>query len=262
MASPLSLAPARLDAIPRSSTDANYETYVDAAVSAARNLVHSLPSPTSSSSDRWAPGKTFQTGGPAPVHTYSTRSAAQPPPGSGETLGFRWHARRSVHRGETAPSYEAFERGLLRDHSVNEAKYIEACTEARRIEVIKEGELEVWQTLYHQAFPASNRDFTFLLLTISLPPRPIPPDTARQLRSFIVISIPVEHPAEKGYVRGRYVSVEHVQELDEAEGGGIEWVMAVSSSAGGMVPKLISEKVMPSKISEDVPSFIEWVQKQ
>jgi hypothetical protein len=38
--------------------------------------------------------------------------------------------------------------------------------------------------------------------------------------------------------------------------------MAVSSSAGGMVPKLISEKVMPSKISEDVPSFIEWVQKQ
>ncbi|PRQ78056.1 Protein of unknown function (DUF3074)-domain containing protein [Rhodotorula toruloides] len=251
MASPLRLTPVKLEALPQSSSEPSYQSYVDAAVSAALDLVTSLPSPTSPTSDRWAAGKTFQTGGPAPVHTYSTRSAAQPPPGSGETEGLRWHARKSVHRGESAPSYEAFERGLLRDHSVNEAKYIESCTEARKI-----------KTLYHQAFPASNRDFTFLLLTTPLPPRPSASDSARTLRSFMVISLPVEHPAEKGYVRGRYVSVEHVQKLDEAEGGGIEWVMAVSSSAGGMVPRIISEKVMPSKISEDVPSFIEWVRKQ
>ncbi|KAJ8295997.1 hypothetical protein OF846_001322 [Rhodotorula toruloides] len=251
MASPLSLTPARLETVPQSSADPSYQAYVDAAVSAARDLVTSLPYPTSPTSDRWATGKTFQTGGPAPVHTYSTRSAARLPPGSGETEGYRWHARRSVHRGENAPSYEAFERGLLRDHSVNEAKYIESCTEARKIKVIKEAELE-----------GDNRDFTFLLLTTPLPSRPSASDSTRALRSFVVISIPVEHPSEKGYVRGRYVSVEHIQELDEAEGGGIEWIMAVSSSAGGMVPKLISEKVMPSKISEDVPSFIEWVQKQ
>ncbi|BGP30747.1 hypothetical protein JCM10296v2_002504 [Rhodotorula toruloides] len=259
MTSPLSLTPAKLEAVPQSSADSSYQSYVEAAVSAARDLVTSLPSPTSPTSNRWAAGKTFQTGGPAPVHTYSTRSAAQPPPGSGETEGFRWHARRSLHRGESAPSYEAFERGLLRDHSVNEAKYIESCTEARRIKVIKEGELE---GAFHLLCFKVNRDFTFLLLTTPLPPRPSASDSTHTLRSFIVISIPVEHPAEKGYVRGRYVSVEHVQELDEAEGGGVEWVMAVSSSAGGMVPKIISEKVMPSKISEDVPSFIEWVQKQ
>ncbi|GAA6045970.1 hypothetical protein NBRC10513_005369 [Rhodotorula toruloides] len=273
MASPLRLTPVKLEALPQSSSEPSYQSYVDAAVSAALDLVTSLPSPTSPTSDRWAAGKTFQTGGPAPVHTYSTRSAAQPPPGSGETEGLRWHARKSVHRGESAPSYEAFERGLLRDHSVNEAKYIESCTEARKIKVINEGELEgafllllfakvFADVAYHQAFPASNRDFTFLLLTTPLPPRPSASDSARTLRSFMVISLPVEHPAEKGYVRGRYVSVEHVQKLDEAEGGGIEWVMAVSSSAGGMVPRIISEKVMPSKISEDVPSFIEWVRKQ
>ncbi|KAK4331653.1 DUF3074 domain-containing protein [Rhodotorula toruloides] len=243
MASPLRLTPVKLEALPQSSSEPSYQSYVDAAVSAALDLVTSLPSPTSPTSDRWAAGKTFQTGGPAPVHTYSTRSAAQPPPGSGETEGLRWHARKSVHRGESAPSYEAFERGLLRDHSVNEAKYIESCTEARKIKTTKPF-LPATATS-----PSSSSRLRFLL-------------DPRTLRSFMVISLPVEHPAEKGYVRGRYVSVEHVQKLDEAEGGGIEWVMAVSSSAGGMVPRIISEKVMPSKISEDVPSFIEWVRKQ
>lgn len=98
-----------------------------------------------------------------------------------------------------------------------------------------------------------------MILTVPVPPgsethaEPVP------LRSFLVISIPVAHPTESGYTRGKYVSVEHVAERPD---GQIEWTMAVSSDPAGMVPKLISEKSMPSKISEDVPSFIQWARKE
>lgn len=52
------------------------------------------------------------------------------------------------------------------------------------------------------------------------------------------ISIPFDHPsapinlgAEQSRVRGRYVSVEYVKEV---EGGSkVEWLMATSSCAGG-----------------------------
>lgn len=219
MNSPLSLTPVRLDSLPQSSTESAYQSYVDAAVAAARDLVNSLPSPTSSTLDRWAAGKTFQTGGPAPVHTYSTRSASQAPPGSGETEGLKWHARRSVHRGESAPSYEAFERGLLRDHSVNEVKYIESCTEARGIKVIKEGEFEgaffalssrvltltcvslpilVWQTLCkcqgrtRTSMPA---DQAFAQITKPFPPAIATLRSSSSLSRFPLARPPPTHPA-------------------------------------------------------------------
>lgn len=38
--------------------------------------------------------------------------------------------------------------------------------------------------------------------------------------------------------------------------------MAVSSDPGGMVPKMVSDRVMASKISEDVPSFLKWIESR
>lgn len=111
----------------------------------------------------------------------------------------------------------------------------------------------------HLAFPASNRDFAFAILTVPVPAAAGNPISSTDRRAFLVISIPYSLPSETGYTRGKYVSVEHVAELPD---GKVEWTMAVSSDPGGLVPKFISEMSMPSKISEDVPSFVKWAKQE
>ena len=85
-------------------------------------------------------------------------------------------------------------------------------------------------------FPTSNRDFVFLLLTLDLslpspfalpsasPPIPSDPSHPPSAhRKFQVISIPLAHPSapeRKGYVRGKYVAVE---EVEETEGRAVVW---------------------------------------
>lgn len=70
----------------------------------------------------------------------------------------------------------------------------------------------------------------------------------------IVISIPVDLSEdaelakleEKG-VKGRYVSVELLQELDD---GKVEWRMATSSTPGGNIPSFVAESTMASTIAK------------
>ncbi|GAA6051965.1 hypothetical protein JCM3770_002987 [Rhodotorula araucariae] len=250
----LSLVPAPPGSLPASPDSPEYAQYRTAVVAAATDLIAALHPHNASV---WARGKTLNARQGAPTDTYSS---IKPPPGTGDSAGFRWHARQSLH-DPSKISYEQFEAGLLRGHTSNEREYIDSCFVARRLAVVKEGELEVWQTKYHSPFPASRRAFVFRILTVSLPPRPSPSDPTRALRSFLVVSIPTTHPdapEEKGYVRGRYVSVEEVREGDD---GVLVWTMAVSSDAGGSIPRFLSERVMPAKISEDVPSFLWWVWK-
>lgn len=85
-------------------------------------------------------------------------------------------------------------------------------------------------------------------------------------RSFLVISIPVEHadaperPSE--FVRGKYASVEavwdHKTPGDDQAAQDIEWFMAVQSDAGGQIPLLFQEMSMASNIAKDVPLFFDW----
>ena len=60
---------------------------------------------------------------------------------------------------------------------------------------------------------------------------------ARTIADPLIVTLPYDHPdcpekvgPEKSRVRGRYVSVEHVREIDERT---VEWKMATSSDAGG-----------------------------
>lgn len=123
--------------LPSSPEDPQYAPWVDSVVSAALRLVDSLSSGARDPAV-WSAGKLHNG-----AQTYSTRSVQIPPPGSGDTEGFKWHARKSIHDATIDKvSYAHFERGLLRDHSVNESKYIESCTEAKLIDVVKSGELE------------------------------------------------------------------------------------------------------------------------
>ncbi|GAA6009440.1 hypothetical protein JCM11491_003557 [Sporobolomyces phaffii] len=249
MTSPLVLGPILPGDWPTSATDPSYEGYKEAILAASDQLLASIREAESAAgSATFDKGKLFNSSD-CPTQTYTSTSAIVP--GGGNTDGYKWHVRVSTHRDVR---YEQFKAGLLENHSPNEREYIEDCKTADRIQVIRDGEMEVWRMLYHQPFPASNRSFSFLIVTCEVATTP-------SERSFIVVSIPVAHPdaaPEKGYVRGRYVSVENCRETPE----GVVWTMAVSSDAGGMVPKFITEKAMPSKVSEDVPSFLKWIKSR
>ncbi|GAA5938546.1 SRPBCC family protein [Sporobolomyces koalae] len=247
-ASPLVLGPILPGDWPVNHTDPSYEGYKAAIIESASALLASIDTARGSDgSSDFAKGKAFNSGS-CPTRTYSSNDN---PPGSGNTNGYKWHVRVSEH---TDVTYDQFRAGLFENHSLNEKEYIEDCQKAEQIQVIKQGEMEVWRMLYHQPFPASNRSFSFLIFTSEAP-------SASAEKSFIVVSIPVAHPEappEKGYVRGRYVSVENCRDTPQ----GVIWTMAVASDAGGMVPKFVSEKAMPSKISEDVPSFLSWIKSR
>ena len=109
---------------------------------------------------------------------------------------------------------------------------------------------------YKTPFPTSNRDFAELILT-----RDQPTDDTPGGRSFLVVSIPVlDTPVTKGHVRGKYISVEHVQEITEgACATRIQWrysvfpsgysraqltsicSMATASTAGGQLPQMATD---------------------
>ena len=57
-------------------------------------------------------------------------------------------------------------------------------------------------------------------------------------------------------MRGKYVSVERVRELDD--GAKVEWRMATSSDAGGNIPRFMTNSSLASQIAVDVPSFLKW----
>ncbi|WVQ79236.1 hypothetical protein IAT38_001332 [Cryptococcus sp. DSM 104549] len=154
--------------------------------------------------------------------------------------------------------YERFRRGLLEYHSENEREYIEACRETECLHVYKKHVAEVWRLTYKTPPPTNPRTFVVLLLSRELITEP------RGEREFMNISLPFVHPdcpekkgAEKGRVRGKYVSVERVREIKG--GKEVEWRMATSSDAGGNIPRFVTNQSLPGSISEDVPSFLSWM---
>jgi hypothetical protein len=78
-----------------------------------------------------------------------------------------------------------------------------------------------------------------------------------------IVSIPVTYEGsaaeEKGRVRGKYVAVERLRELESGE---TEWIMATESTPGGSIPPFLSEASMNSQVADDVPHFFEWLKKQ
>jgi hypothetical protein len=104
----------------------------------------------------------------------------------------------------------------LQNHSPNEAEYIESCTEAKLLATIADGKLAQYRMSYHLPPPTTDREFIILILTKDV----TPPEGPRKMQ---VVTVPTEHPdaqPRKGFVRGKYASVEEVEEL---EGGGVEW---------------------------------------
>jgi len=105
--------------------------------------------------------------------------------------------------------------------------------------------------------PLSPRVFTVLQVTHLTESAP---------RTGLIVSIPIDLSSdpdlakleEKG-VKGRYVAVESIKQLDN---GDTEWLMATSSIAGGFIPPFLAETSMDSKISDDVHHFMKWIPSQ
>ncbi|CEL62245.1 hypothetical protein RSOLAG1IB_10319 [Rhizoctonia solani AG-1 IB] len=182
----------------------------------------------------WPEGKSY--GG------VRTRKKAAPGPS--------WHSRLSVHEPEDG-TFEDFWNCLGINHSLHEKEYVPEVKSATLLGPY--GGYEAWTMGYNFTPPVSDRVFTVLISCV-LEEQPS--------RQGFVISLPLDVSADRHLqeqeprgIRGHYVSVERVKEID----GKVEWIMATRSSPGGLIPPFLSEPAMPSKICEDVPHVVDWI---
>ncbi|KDQ60770.1 hypothetical protein JAAARDRAFT_124085 [Jaapia argillacea MUCL 33604] len=192
------------------------------------------------STSTWKQGKSYHN------HTVKTLSR---PKGPGD--GASWHCRLSEHKPEDA-TFDEFWSKVGVNKAENEMKFI---GDIKKVTLIKQisPTMSIWSMYYHLPPPISARTFTVLQVTHLYEASP---------RSGIIVSIPVDvthdpelAKLEEKAVKGRYVAAERFREL---ENGNVEWIVATSSTPGGMIPQFITDKSMPSKISDDVPHFLHW----
>ncbi|KAJ7087876.1 hypothetical protein C8R44DRAFT_820043 [Mycena epipterygia] len=195
------------------------------------------------STSTWKEGKTYH----KQVKTYSR-------PKKAPEDGAPWHCRVSIHKPEEA-TFELLWSKLGTNKAVNEKEFIPDIAKVTKVKEISATQ-NIW-TLYYTFSPPiiSPRVFTVVQITRLL--------NESSPRSGTIVSIPVDLMEdqdlakfeEKG-VKGRYVSVERILELED---GSIEWRMATSSTPGGSIPSFFVEKSMDGKIAEDVPHFMKWL---
>ncbi|TFK63232.1 hypothetical protein BDN72DRAFT_847807 [Pluteus cervinus] len=207
----------------------------------SEELLLSLGKELLASSGSWKAGKTFH----KKVKTYwSAKDTDQ---------GAPWHSRVSEHTPEEATFDQLWDK-LGKDKAINEKEFIPDIHKVTKVKDLSPN-ASIWTLHYKFPPPVSPRVFTVLQVTYLEDASP---------RSGYVISLPIDLSEdaelakleEKG-VRGRYVSVERLSEL---ENGNIEWRMATSSTPGGSIPTFIVESTMAGKIAEDVPHFLKWLQ--
>ncbi|EKM55162.1 uncharacterized protein PHACADRAFT_255589 [Phanerochaete carnosa HHB-10118-sp] len=190
--------------------------------------------------DKWKQGKTYH----ETVRTYSRNKF------KGETAN--WHCRVSEHGSEDG-TFEEFWNLLAGNKGENEVNYVEVVEKATLVKQLSPTQT-IWCMFYKFPSPVKPRVFT-VLQTIEL--------KETSPRTGLVISIPLDltpipdfAKLEEKRVQGRYVSIERIKDLGD---GRLEWRMATSSKAGGLLPQSLTEMSMPSSIAHDVPGFVNWL---
>ncbi|KAI1794613.1 hypothetical protein LXA43DRAFT_114317 [Ganoderma leucocontextum] len=219
----LSITPLKLSEIPSE----------DAIITAGREVLDEAES--------WKQGKSYH------HHTVKTFHRKK-----GPKDGAAWYARVSEHDKEDA-TFEEFWSKLGENKAENEMQYVPEIDKVQLIKQISPNQ-SVWTLFYRFPPPVSPRVFTVVQTTWLSETSP---------RTGIIVSTPVdvsddadaEKLEEKG-VKGRYSSVERIQELDN---GKVEWRMATSSTPGGSIPQFVADSSMASTISNDVKHFIAWL---
>ncbi|EPS93319.1 hypothetical protein FOMPIDRAFT_1136399 [Fomitopsis schrenkii] len=191
------------------------------------------------STKSWKQGKTFNK---------VVKTSSRP---KGPQDGAPWHSRVSEHAPEDA-TFDEFWSKLGEDKANNEMQYVPEIKKVTLVDEISQTQ-SIWTLYYTFPPPVSPRVFTVLQTKHLVGESP---------KKGIIVSIPVDLSEdaelakleEKG-VKGRYVSVELLQELDN---GKVEWRMATSSTPGGNIPSFVAESTMASTIAKDVTHFLHW----
>ncbi|RDB22259.1 hypothetical protein Hypma_010594 [Hypsizygus marmoreus] len=200
-------------------------------------------------STSWKQGKTYYKN----VKTYHR------PKGPGD--GAPWHCRVSEHAADEA-TFDGMWAKLGTNKAVNEKEFIPEIKEVRKVKELSPT-ASIWTIYYTFTPPVAPRVFT-VLQVVHLDEAT--PKTGYKVPLHrIIVSIPIDLSSpedadlaklERHGVRGRYVSVERLVELDN---GKTEWRMATSSTPGGSIPSFIVESTMAGKIAQDVPHFMKWL---
>ncbi|KAH8117379.1 hypothetical protein DFH11DRAFT_1851714 [Phellopilus nigrolimitatus] len=170
-----------------------------------------------------------------------------------------WFARVSVHAPDEV-SFDEFWFGLGNNKPEHEMKRVSVSLFVHTVDQVVllkrlSEQAAIWNLHYKFAPPVSNRTFT-VLQVIHL-------DTSGSRKTGLIVSIPIDvstdadmSKAELKGARGRYTSVERLQELED---GKTEWRMATSSTPGGSIPSFIVQATAPGQIAQDVPLFLKWL---
>jgi len=195
------------------------------------------------STTSWKVGKTF-------FHSVQTSFRAKAP---GD--GAPWYCRISEHTPKEA-TFDQFWEKLAKDKAINEKEFIPEIKKVTKVKEISPN-ASIWTLYYTFIPPVSPRVFTELqVIHLS----EITPRTGMIVSLAIDLSSKGDEDLlkfEEHGVKGRYVSVERIVEL---ENGNTEWRMATSSTPGGSLPNFLVESTMAKKIASDVPHFLKWFQ--
>ncbi|KAG5735709.1 hypothetical protein E4T56_gene12143 [Termitomyces sp. T112] len=171
--------------------------------------------------------------------------------------GAPWHCRISEHPPAEA-TFDQLWAKLGEDKALNEKEFIPEIKEVIKLKEVSPT-ASIWALYYTFTPPVSPRVFTVIQIRRL--------DTTSAKRRGMIVSLPIDlsGPEDKKLaalepegVRGRYVAVETITELDN---GNTEWRMATSSTPGGIIPSFVVETTMNSKIADDVPHFMTWLRQ-
>ncbi|KNZ73774.1 hypothetical protein J132_09676 [Termitomyces sp. J132] len=187
--------------------------------------------------------------------------------------GAPWHCRISEHPPAEA-TFDQLWAKLGEDKALNEKEFIPEIKEVIKLKEVSPT-ASIWALYYTFTPPVSPRVFTVIQIRRL--------DTTSAKRRGMIVSLPIDlsGPEDKKLaalepegVRGRYVAVETITDLDN---GNTEWRMATSSTPGGIIPSFVVETTMNSKIADvcinlsqtnfsltnlqDVPHFMTWLRQ-
>ncbi|CEP12992.1 hypothetical protein [Parasitella parasitica] len=160
------------------------------------------------------------------------------------------YIQRSSRHTADQVTYDQLRSLLHLNHSLNETKYIKQLTDAILLQKVN-AEADLVRLSFKTPAPCSNREFVELVAT------------REHNRSFMVVSQPAEyHSVKKGHVRGAYKAWELVNEIENEKGEKIvEWTCIQHSSAGGLIPRFISDLFAARDFHHDVKCIINYIQE-
>ncbi|GMM50559.1 hypothetical protein DASB73_015170 [Starmerella bacillaris] len=155
-----------------------------------------------------------------------------------------WCMRVSNHIHIT---YEDMLATIFHNHTENEKDYMDSIESYKSMDPSKDGSWQSKVVTYKLPFPFAKRDMVFWMVH----------EESFLDNQFLIITLPRDTTVEN--CKGMYVAIEEVTRLED---GGIQWSMATTSEAGGLIPRFIQRMALPGAIANDIPQFEKWINKK